>query len=130
MGSLLDGKHSQRGNRFLPITEAYLEPSQKSKMQLFGENRTDLQSLLSVKLSDNSKIVTVLCYHNRSTTQRQTEQRSNTNQVFHSNSRNCNFGEALIAFVIGLFYVIHIFHPRNRESLVGFLISRIFCELN
>ena len=70
MGSLLDGKHSQRGNRFLPITEAYLEPSQKSKMQLFGENRTDLQSLLSVKLSENSKIVTVLCYHYRSTTQR------------------------------------------------------------
>ena len=53
MGSLLDGKYSQRGNRFLPITEAYLEPSQKSKMELFGENRTDLQSLLSVKLSDN-----------------------------------------------------------------------------
>ena len=31
-------KHSQRGNRFLPITEAYLEPSEKSTMKLFCKN--------------------------------------------------------------------------------------------
>ena len=35
MGSLFDGKCSQWGNRFLPITEAYLEPSRKSTMKLF-----------------------------------------------------------------------------------------------
>ena len=33
MGSLFDGKYSQRGNRSLPITEAYLEPSPKSSME-------------------------------------------------------------------------------------------------
>ena len=35
MGSLFDGKYSQGGKRFLLITEAYLEPSQKSTMGLF-----------------------------------------------------------------------------------------------
>ena len=35
MGSLFDGKYSQWGNRFLPITEANLEPSRKSKIKFF-----------------------------------------------------------------------------------------------
>ena len=35
MDSLFDGKCSQRGNTFLFITEAYLEPSRKSTMKLF-----------------------------------------------------------------------------------------------
>ena len=35
MNSLFDGKYSQWGNRFLPITEAYLEPSRKSTMKIF-----------------------------------------------------------------------------------------------
>ena len=38
MGSLFNGKYSQWGYRFLPITEAYLEPSQKSRRELFFEN--------------------------------------------------------------------------------------------
>ena len=38
MGSLFDGKYSQWDNRFLPITEAYLEPNQKSTMQLSCKN--------------------------------------------------------------------------------------------
>ena len=33
MGSLFNGKYSQCGNRFLPIKEAYLEPSPKSSME-------------------------------------------------------------------------------------------------
>ena len=33
MGSLFEGKYSQWGNTFLPITETYLEPSQKSTMK-------------------------------------------------------------------------------------------------
>ena len=70
MGSLFDSKYSQWGNRFLPITEVYLEPSQISTMEFFCKIRTDLQSLFSVKLSDNSEIVTLLYYHNKSAIQR------------------------------------------------------------
>ena len=33
MGSLFEGKYSQWANTFLPITETYLEPSQKSTMK-------------------------------------------------------------------------------------------------
>ena len=35
MESLFDGKYSQWSNRFLPSTEAYLEPSRKSTTKLF-----------------------------------------------------------------------------------------------
>ena len=35
MGSLFDGKYNQH---VLAITEAYLEPSRKSKMELFSKN--------------------------------------------------------------------------------------------
>ena len=35
MGSLLDDKYRQWGNRFLLITEAYLEPSRKSTTRVF-----------------------------------------------------------------------------------------------
>ena len=38
MDSLFDGKHSQWGNRFLPITEACLETSRKSTVKLFCKN--------------------------------------------------------------------------------------------
>ena len=37
MGSLFDGKYGHWDNRFLPITEAYLEPSRISTMELLGE---------------------------------------------------------------------------------------------
>ena len=70
MGSLFDGKYSQWSNRFLPITEVYLKPSQISTMEFFCKIRTDLQILFSVKLSDNSEIVTLLYYHNKSAIQR------------------------------------------------------------
>ena len=35
MGSLFDGKYSQLGNRFLPMTETYLESSQKPTIEFF-----------------------------------------------------------------------------------------------
>ena len=35
MDSLFDGKYSQWGNKFLPITEPYLRPSRKSLWNLF-----------------------------------------------------------------------------------------------
>ena len=38
MGSLFDGMYTQWGNRFLPITETYLEPSGKYTMKLFYKN--------------------------------------------------------------------------------------------
>ena len=38
MSSLFDSKYSQWGNRFLPITEAYFEPSRVSTMKLFCKN--------------------------------------------------------------------------------------------
>ena len=60
MGSLFDDKYSQWSNRFLPITEVYLEPSQISTMEFFCKIRTDLQSLFSVKLSVTQKLS--LCY--------------------------------------------------------------------
>ena len=99
-GSLFDGKYSQCGNSFLPITEGYLEPSRKStmkfkpliifakspfvdsdcvlntplyyllpKVQGMSTNRST-KSFFSVKLSDNSKIVIVQYYGNRSKIQR------------------------------------------------------------
>ena len=37
-GPFFDGEYSQRGNRFLTITEAYLEPSRKSTMKLIFKN--------------------------------------------------------------------------------------------
>ena len=46
MGSLFDGKYSQWGNRFLPITEAYLEHSQKSTMKIFAKIVNGLQPLI------------------------------------------------------------------------------------
>ena len=39
MGSLFDGKYNQWGNWFLPITEAYLEPSRTSKITLLQKWR-------------------------------------------------------------------------------------------
>ena len=84
-----------------------------------------------MKLSDNLKILTVLYYHNRSTIQ-ETEQQSNTTQVIESDLSNCNFRDALIARVIGLFHGIHLFYPTNLESLAAFRLSGrpILCELN
>ena len=38
MGPLFDRKYSQWDNRFLLITEAYLDPSRKSTMELFCKN--------------------------------------------------------------------------------------------
>ena len=102
MGSLSDVEYNQRGNRFLLITEAYLEPSRKSTMNLFCKIKTifarkpdrrfrldsdmplyyllakvhrmsrkrSTKSFFSLKLGDNSKIVTVLYYRNTSTIQR------------------------------------------------------------
>ena len=43
MGSLFRGKYSQWDNSFLPITEAYLEPSRKSTMKRFGKNNWRLK---------------------------------------------------------------------------------------
>ena len=71
---------AQWDSKFLPITEAYLEPSRKSMMRLFCKNSqyasvlhscqstsTIYKVFFSVQHSDNSKIVTVLYHHNRST---------------------------------------------------------------
>ena len=38
MDSLFDGKDSQWGNKFLPITDVYLKPSRKFTMKLFCKN--------------------------------------------------------------------------------------------
>ena len=48
MGSLFDDNYSQRCKRFLPITEAYLEPSRKSAMNLFCK-KTDRRIRLGSK---------------------------------------------------------------------------------
>ena len=48
MGSLFDGKYIQWGNRFLPITEAYLEPIRKSTIKLFRK-KPDLRFRLGSK---------------------------------------------------------------------------------
>ena len=45
MGPLFDRKYSQRGNRFLLITEAYLDPSRKSTMELFCKNSQRLKTV-------------------------------------------------------------------------------------
>ena len=79
MGWLFAGKYSQWSNRFLTIREVYLESSQKCQ-------QSNLQSLFSVKLCDNSKIVIVLYYHNRSTIQSDRLYNSNTSQVIQSDS--------------------------------------------
>ena len=54
-------------NRLMPITEAYLEPSRKSTS--FAKSPI-VDSDWILKVSDNSKIVTVLYYRNRFTIQR------------------------------------------------------------
>ena len=97
MGFLFDRKYSHSGNRFLLITEAYLERSWKSTMRLFSKNSLKavhyfcqsfivdirlgskyasvlpanewIYKVFSVKLSDNSKILIVLSYPYRSTIQ-------------------------------------------------------------
>ena len=57
---------------------------------------------------------------------------SNASQVIESDSNNCNFRDALIAPVIGLFHGIPFFYPTNRESLAAFRLSGgpILCEFN
>ena len=42
LGSLFDRKYSQWDNRFQLVTEAYLEPSRKSKMELFYKKMVKL----------------------------------------------------------------------------------------
>ena len=46
MGSLFDdGKYSQWGNRFLPITDAYLEPVLEPTMEFFSDNSQRLNAV-------------------------------------------------------------------------------------
>ena len=79
------------------------------------------QSLFSVKLSDNSKVFTVLYYHNRSTIQRDKPKNSNSSQVIESDSNNCNFWDALIAPRFIPWNLL--FYPTNWKSLAAFCLS-------
>ena len=79
------------------------------------------EPFFSAKLSDNSKIVTVLYYRNRSKIKKEkAEQWSNTSLVIQSDSSNCNFWKALIAPKIGLLHAIRSFYTRNPESYAAF----------
>ena len=72
------------------------------------------------------KIATVLYYHHRFTIHRdKIEQQSNTSSVIESNSRNCNFWEALIAFAIGLLeYGTRFYYATKREFLAVFRLQK------
>ena len=48
------------------------------------------------------------------------EEESNISQAIESNSSNCNFRDAVIAAVIGLFHGIRFFYPTNHESPAAF----------
>ena len=72
------------------------------------------------------KIATVLYYYHRFTIHRdKIEQQSNTRSVIESNSRNCNFWEALIAFAIGLLkYGIRFSYATKCEFLAVFRLQK------
>ena len=63
-----------------------------SKAHRMSTNLSTILSLFSAKLSDNSKILIMLYYHNRSTFQREkVKEQSRTSQIIESDSGNCNF---------------------------------------
>ena len=74
------------------------------------------KTFFSVKLSDNTKILIVLY-----TSKGQVEEQSNTSQITELDSSNCNFRDALIAPLIGLFHVIPFFVKQTVGLLLPFV---------
>ena len=74
-----------------------------------------------MKFSDNSKILIVLYYRHRSTIKKDKLKNSNASQVIESDSSSCNFRDALIAPVKGLFHGIHFFAQQTVSILLPFV---------
>ena len=78
----------------------------------------------SVKLGDDSKILIVLYYHiDLQSKGVNVEKQSYMRQVTESNSSNCNFRNALIVPIIGLFLRFRFFYLTNHESHAAFHLS-------